>query len=38
MSFKCPRWNYDEAYDELHHIYTTRQHERIKINDKRPSK
>ena len=20
MSFKCPRWNYDEAYDELHHI------------------
>jgi len=38
MSFKCPRWNYNEAYDELHHIYATRQHERIKINDKRPSK
>ena len=38
MSFKCPRWNYNEAYDELHHIYATRQHERIKINDKKPSK
>ena len=38
MYFKCPRWNYDEAYDELHHIYTTRQHERIKINDKKSSK
>ena len=32
MSFKCPSWNYSEAYDELHHIYTTRQHEPIKIN------
>jgi len=31
MSFKCPRWNYNEAYDELHHIYTTRQHEPVKI-------
>jgi len=31
MSFKCPRWNYDEAYDELHHIYTTRQHEPVKV-------
>ena len=31
MSFKCPRWNYNEAYDELHHIYTTKQHEPIKI-------
>ena len=38
MSFKCPQWNYNEAYDELHHIYTTKQHEPIKINDKRPSK
>ena len=37
MSFKCPRWNYDEAYDELHHIYSTRQHEPIKINDEKPS-
>ena len=37
MSFKCPRWNYSEAYDELHHIYSTRQHEPIKINDKKPS-
>ena len=35
MSFKCPRWNYNEAYDELHHIYATRQHEPIKINDKK---
>ena len=31
MSLKCPRWNYNEAYDELHHIYTTRQHEPIKV-------
>ncbi len=31
MSFKCPSWNYNEAYDELHHIYTTKQHEPIKI-------
>ena len=38
MSFKCPRWNYNEAYDELHHIYTTRQHEPIKVNDKKSSK
>ena len=35
MSFKCPRWNYNEAYDELHHIYATRQHEPIKVNDKK---
>jgi hypothetical protein len=35
MSFKCPRWNYNEAYDELHHIHTTRQHEPIKVNDRR---
>ena len=33
MSFKCPSWNYNEAYDELHHIYTTRQHEPIKIDN-----
>tara|TARA_B100001939_G_scaffold169477_1_gene146184 strand:- start:366 stop:593 length:228 start_codon:yes stop_codon:yes gene_type:complete len=33
MSFKCPRWNYDEAYDELHHIYTTKQHEPVKIKN-----
>tara|TARA_R100001463_G_scaffold7213_4_gene22842 strand:- start:3849 stop:4073 length:225 start_codon:yes stop_codon:yes gene_type:complete len=33
MSFKCPQWNYDEAYDELHHIYTTKQHEPIKIKN-----
>ena len=33
MSFKCPRWNYNEAYDELHHIYTTRQHEPVKIKN-----
>ena len=32
MSFKCPRWNYNEAFDELHHIYSTRQHE--PINDR----
>ena len=31
MSLKCPQWNYDEAYDKLHHIYTTRQHEPIEI-------
>lgn len=31
MSFKCPSWNYNEAYDELHHIYTTRQHEPVKV-------
>ena len=31
MSFKCPRWNYNEAYDELHHIYTTKQHEPINV-------
>ena len=37
MSFKCPRWNYNEAYDELHHIYATRQHEPIKANDKKRS-
>ena len=35
MSFKCPRWNYNEAYDKLHHIYATRQHEPIKVNDKK---
>ena len=35
MSFKCPRWNYDEAYDELHHIYTTKQHEPINVNIKK---
>ena len=34
MSFKCPRWNYSEAYDELHHIYTTKQHEPINVNTK----
>ena len=32
MSLKCPRWNYDETYNELHHIYTTKQHEPIKID------
>jgi len=31
MSFRCPSWNYNEAWGELHHIYTTRQHEPIKI-------
>ena len=31
MSFKCPRWNYDEAYDRLHHAWSTKQHEPIKI-------
>jgi len=31
MSFKCPSWNYNEAYDELHHIYTTSQHEPVKV-------
>ena len=35
MSFKCPRWNYDEAYDELHHIYTTKQHEPINVKTKK---
>jgi tryptophan-rich sensory protein len=35
MSFKCPRWNYNEAYDELHHIYTTKQHEPINVNTKK---
>ena len=35
MSLKCPRWNYNEAYDELHHVYTTRQHEPIKIKDQK---
>ena len=35
MSFKCPRWNYDEAYDELHHIYTTKQHEPINVKIKK---
>lgn len=33
MSLKCPRWNYDEAYDKLHHIYTTDQHKPIKIKN-----
>jgi len=33
MSFKCPRWNYNEAYDELHHIYTTKQYKPIKIKN-----
>ena len=32
MSLKCPRWNYNETYNELHHIYTTRQHEPIKTD------
>ena len=31
MSFKCPQWNYDEAYDKLHHIYATKQHEPINV-------
>ena len=35
MSFKCTRWNYNEAYDELHHIYTTKQHEPINVNIKK---
>jgi len=35
MSLKCPRWNYNEAYDGLHHLYTTRQHEPIKIKDQK---
>ena len=35
MSFKCPRWNYNEAYDELHHIYTTKQYEPINVNIKK---
>ena len=35
MSFKCPRWNYDEAYDELHHIYTTKQYEPINVKIKK---
>ena len=35
MSFKCPRWNYDEAYDELHHIYTTKQPEPINVKIKK---
>ena len=35
MSFKCPRWNYNEAYDELHHIYATKQHEPINIKIKK---
>ena len=35
MSFKCPRWNYNEAYDELHHIYATRQHEPINVKVKK---
>jgi len=35
MSFKCPKWNYNEAYDELHHIYTTRQHEPINMKVKK---
>ena len=32
---KCPQWNYNEAYDELHHIYTTKQHEPINVNIKK---
>ena len=35
MSFRCPEWNYNEAYDELHHIYTTRQHEPINVKIKK---
>lgn len=31
MSLKCPRWSYDESYDKLHHAWTTKQHEPIKI-------
>ena len=31
MSMKCPRWNYDETYDRLHHAWTTKQHEPIKV-------
>ena len=31
MSFKCPRWNYNEAYDSLHHAWSTQQHVPIKI-------
>ena len=34
MSFKCPRWNYDEAYGKLHHAWSTQQHIPIKINDR----
>ena len=33
MSFKCPRWNYDEAFDKLHHSWVTRQHEPLKLKD-----
>ena len=35
MSFKCPQWNYDEAYDKLHHIYATKQHEPINVEIKK---
>jgi len=31
MSFKCPRWNYDEAFDKLHHSWVTRQYEPLKL-------
>ena len=34
MSFKCPRWNYDESYDRLHHAWSTQQHVPIKFNDR----
>jgi len=33
MSFQCPKWNYNEAFDELHHIYATKQHEPIKLKN-----
>ena len=31
MSFKCPRWSYDEAFDKLHHSWVTRQYEPLKL-------
>ena len=31
MSFNCPRWNYNEAYDRLHHAWSTQQHVPVKI-------
>ena len=31
MSMQCPRWTYDETFEELHHAWVTKQHEPIKI-------
>lgn len=31
MSFNCPKWNYNEAYDRLHHAWSTQQHVPVKI-------